>query len=197
MMPEPNALLDLPDCDIRYYPDFLSPGEADQIFTTLMSQTPWQQDDIRIFGKTYLQPRLTALYGNNGQPYAYSGITMYPHTFTPILDRIREALGPYTHEVFTSCLMNLYRDGNDSNGWHADNEKSLGTHPVIASVSLGEVRRFKLKHRHDSSLRAAVDLTHGSLLLMQGETQEKWLHEIPKTKRQVGPRINLTFRKIS
>ncbi len=196
MNPDARKLPSLPDCDIRLFEDFLSEEEASRMFEALLSQTPWQQDDIRIFGKTYAQPRLTALYGNNGQPYAYSGITMHPLPFTPLLERIREALTPYTPVEFTSCLLNLYRDGNDSNGWHADNEKSLGPKPVIASVSLGEVRRFKLKHRSNRALRASVDLSHGSLLLMQGDTQAKWLHEIPKTKRPVGPRINLTFRKI-
>ncbi len=197
MSPDTLELHELPDCDIRLYPDFLTAKQADLLFTSLMEETPWRQDDIRIFGKTYAQPRLTALYGHNGKPYTYSGITMHPLPFTPHLNRLREKLAEYTPTAFTSCLLNLYRDGNDSNGWHADNEKSLGSQPVIASVSLGVIRRFKLKHRYDTSLRTAVDLPHGSLLLMQGETQEKWLHEIPKTKRKVGPRINLTFRKIS
>lgn len=197
MSPNPYDLASLPDCDIRLYPDFLTAKEADLMFRTLLEDTPWRQDDIRIFGKTYAQPRLTALYGQNGKPYTYSGITMHPLPFTPLLNGLRKKIAAYTPTEFTSCLLNLYRDGRDSNGWHADDEKALGAKPVIASVSLGEVRRFKLKHRHDKSLRTGVDLPHGSLLLMQGDTQEKWLHEIPKTRRAVGPRINLTFRKIS
>jgi alkylated DNA repair dioxygenase AlkB len=189
-------LSSLPDCDIRLFPDFLSDQEATALFAALMQETPWQQDDIRVFGKTYTQPRLTALYGERGKPYTYSGITMNPHPFTPLLEKLQARLRGYTDETFTTCLLNLYRDGKDSNGWHADNEKSLGPEPVIASVSLGEVRRFKLKHRDRKDLRTAIDLPHGSLLLMQGKTQQKWLHEIPKTRRQVGPRINLTFRRI-
>ena len=189
-------LSSLPDSDIQLFPDFLPDQEATALFETLMQETPWRQDDIRIFGKTYAQPRLTALYGQYGKPYTYSGITMDPLPFTPLLEELQKRLRVHSNETFTTCLLNLYRDGNDSNGWHADNEKSLGPEPVIASISLGEVRRFKLRHREDKQWRAAIDLPHGSLLLMQGKTQQKWLHEIPKTRRQVGPRINLTFRRI-
>lgn len=196
MITDPSQLPHLPDCDIWYDPGFLSTEDAQAHFNTLLRQTPWRQDDIRIFGKVYAQPRLTALYGNNEKPYSYSGIRMEPLAFSPLLSRLKAAIERQTGATFTTCLLNLYRDGKDSNGWHADNEKELGKNPVIASLSLGATRVFKLKHRYDKQQKARLELTSGSLLLMQGPTQHFWLHEIPKTKREVGPRINLTFRKI-
>jgi alkylated DNA repair dioxygenase AlkB len=187
----------LPDSDISYYPDFLDPKEAGTLLHTLRKEVPWQQDDIRVFGKTYPQPRLTALYGNNGKPYAYSNITMIPSEFTEELLLVKkrvERLLPNTS--FTTCLLNLYRDGRDSNGWHADDESSLGRNPVIASVSLGQTRAFHFKHKKDPSLKHKMFLEHGSLLIMAGETQHHWLHQVPKTSRPVDERINLTFRVI-
>jgi alkylated DNA repair dioxygenase AlkB len=188
--------LNLPDCDIRYYPEFLSLEKATQYFKLFRETVPWQQDDIRVFGKVYPQPRLTALFGANGRPYTYSGITMQPHEFTKELIDLKRLIETQTNVSFTSCLLNLYRDGQDSNGWHADNEKELGTDPVIASISLGQERFFHLKHRQDRGLKLKLPLAHGSLLLMQGSTQHHWLHQIPKTTKPVAPRINLTFRVI-
>lgn len=188
--------LNLPDSDIRYFPDFLMAEKADFYFNRLKKDVPWQQDDIKVFGKIYPQPRLTALYGNNGKPYTYSNITMQPHDFTNILLEIKKKVETKTDVTFTTCLLNLYRHGKDSNGWHADNEKELGPNPVIASITLGQERYFHLKHRTDKNLRQKILLEHGSLLLMQGATQHHWLHQIPKTAKPVGKRINLTFRVI-
>ncbi|TLF43132.1 alpha-ketoglutarate-dependent dioxygenase AlkB family protein [Maribacter aurantiacus] len=197
-MPEnkENSQLDLPDCDIRYYPNFIPSKIADTYFKKLRSETPWQQDDIKVFGKFYAQPRLTALYGNNGRPYSYSNITMKPHRFSKVLLEIKSEIEKYVSPEFTTCLLNLYRDGKDSNGWHADNEKELGKNPVIASVSLGAERMFHLKHNIDPSAKHKMILEHGSLLVMQGETQHTWKHQIPKTAKPIGERINLTFRII-
>lgn len=186
----------LPDSDIRYYPEFLSGKPADELFGKLRISVPWRQDFITIFGKTYMQPRLTALYGTNGKSYTYSGITMEPHAFSPLLTALKRRVESCTATKFTTCLLNLYRDGRDSNGWHADDEKELGVNPVIASVSLGGVRSFCLKHRKNKTLTHKIELQHGSLLLMQGSTQHNWLHQVPKTTRAVGERINLTFRYI-
>jgi len=188
--------LPLPDSEIIYYPNFLNTTYASEVFKTLLKQTAWQQDDIKIFGKIYKQPRLTALYGDEGQSYSYSNITMYPEPMTPLLKEIKSKIELVTQTVFNTVLLNLYRDGNDSNGWHSDNEKELGKNPVIASVSLGAKRSFKLKHRGDKKLNYKIFLNHGSLLLMQGETQHHWLHELPKSKKITEPRINLTFRVI-
>jgi len=191
-----TGLIKLPDATLIFDPDFLPQDQADRFFAILKEKIPWRQDEIRIFGKTYLQPRLTALYGNNGNSYSYSGITMQPEPFTPELRTLKDRVEKYSGHVFTTCLLNLYRDGTDSNGWHADNEKELGANPVIASVSLGETRTFHLKHRSQKSLRYRIQLEHGSLLVMGGPMQHHWLHQVPKTRRTVTPRINLTFRNI-
>ncbi|QCX02270.1 alpha-ketoglutarate-dependent dioxygenase AlkB [Aggregatimonas sangjinii] len=191
-----GELLNLPDCEITYVPDFLSAESADAYFKEFRETVTWQQDDIKVFGKVYPQPRLTALYGNNEKPYSYSGIVMQPQRFTPSLIAIKNQIETKTQVEFTTCLLNLYRNGKDSNGWHADNEKELGENPVIASVTLGQERYFHLKHRSKKELKYKILLKHGSLLLMQGETQHHWLHQIPKTARPIGERINLTFRVI-
>ncbi len=195
LFPEKQSL-QLPDSDLIYFPNFLKFDVANTYFNTFKTTTPWQQDNIKVFGKVYPQPRLTALYGNNGKPYTYSNITMQPHPFTKALLAIKQKIEKETTAHFTSCLMNYYRDGNDSNGWHADNEKELGENPIIASITLGQERFFHLKHRKNKAMTYKLLLAHGSLLLMQGETQHHWLHQIPKTKKPIGERINLTFRVI-
>nr|WP_046759131.1 alpha-ketoglutarate-dependent dioxygenase AlkB [Kordia jejudonensis] len=188
--------LHLPDADISYYPDFINSTEADQIFDTLQKETPWQQDDIKVFGKVYAQPRLTALYGTNQKSYSYSNIKMTPHALTPTLLHLKNSVDTICNADFTTMLLNYYRDGKDSNGWHADNEKELGTNPIIASLSFGQERFFHLKHRTDKTLKHKLLLQHGSLLVMKGETQHKWLHQIPKTAKPIQGRINITFRII-
>lgn len=196
MNPSREDLENLPDATLRYQPGFLLPKEAESLFGEIKSQTPWRQDTIRLFGKTFQQPRLTALYGKNGQAYTYSGIRMEPLPFTPLLEDLLHRVSIAAGENFTTCLLNLYRDGSDSNGWHADDEPELGNNPVIASLSLGASRKFHLKHRRIKSQRVRMNLESGSLLLMAGTTQHHWLHQVPKTKRPVGPRINLTFRRL-
>lgn len=188
--------LPLDEADVIYYPEFMSPAEAAHLYEHLYKETPWQQDDIKVFNKVYAQPRLTALYASNEKPYSYSNITMYPAVFTKALSDLKKKVEAIAGVTFTTCLMNLYRDGQDSNGWHADNEKELGTNPIIASVSLGAPRNFKLRKKGDHSQKAAIILEPGSLLLMQGKTQHTWQHQIPKTAKTIGPRINLTFRII-
>lgn len=184
---------DLRDAHVTYTPGFLPQDEADRFFRLLLSETPWQQDPITLFGQTHLQPRLTALYGNEGKPYGYSGIMMQPHRWTPALMHLKELVEAETQTVFTTVLLNLYRDGRDSNGWHADDEKELGREPVIASLSLGAQRLFHLRH-NDKAQTLKIALEPGSLLVMKGSTQHFWKHQIPKTAKPVGPRINLTFR---
>lgn len=188
--------LHLPDSDIIYYPNFLTTIEADHYLKALKETTPWQQDDITVFGKTYPQPRLTALFGENRKPYSYSNITMHPHALTAELLELRNKLQREIGIHFTSCLLNLYRNGKDSNGWHADDEKALGKNPAIASISLGQERYFHLKHKFKKDLKQKLLLEHGSLLLMKGETQHCWYHQIPKTARPIQERINITFRVI-
>ena len=189
-------ILDLPDAEIMYYPQFFDKEEVDQIFMQLMQEIPWQQDDIRVYGKIHPQPRLTALFGNEGKPYSYSNITMQPHPWNLLLQQLKTQIEAVAQTNFTTVLLNQYRDGKDSNGWHADNEKELGINPVIASISFGAERTFHLKHNTRADLKKSIVLQHGSLLLMKGTTQHFWKHQIPKTAKPIGPRINGTFRVI-
>lgn len=188
--------LDLKDANVRYYPNFFDTPNANRYFKNLLKHIKWQQDYITLYGKTHKQPRLTAFYANNKNSYKYSNITMQPHIFNGDLLDIKSQVEATVNTKFTSCLANLYRDGNDSNGWHADNEKALGKNPVIASLSFGAERFFHLKHKTNKTLKTKFILEHGSLLIMQGETQTHWLHQIPKTKKKIESRINLTFRII-
>jgi len=186
----------LPDADIQLYPNFLTPKFALNLFEVFKNKIPWRHDPVKVFGKTYMQPRLTSLHGTTKQSYGYSNLRMYPEPMTPEMLDLMTRIKPLNSTSFNIVLLNMYRDGNDSNGWHADNEKELGQNPVIASISLGASRIFKLKHRHDKNLTHQMLLENGSLLMMSGQTQHHWLHHIPKTKKQIGPRINLTFRKV-
>jgi len=186
----------LPNAELIYIPQFFTKQESDIYFKAIETETNWQHNDITVFGKTYKQPRLTALFGDSNQTYGYSNIIMHPEPFTPTLQNIKGKVERYADFMFNTLLINLYRNGNDSNGWHADNEKELGKNPVIASVSFGEARPFHFKHRTLQDQRHKLSLEHGSLLLMKGEMQHHWLHQIAKTKKDIKPRINLTFRKL-
>ncbi|MGM0390500.1 MAG: alpha-ketoglutarate-dependent dioxygenase AlkB family protein [Bacteroidota bacterium] len=186
----------LPDSNITYYSDFLNPKSADRYFQIFLKELNWKHHDITIFGKKIPQPRLTALYAVNHLPYSYSNLTLIPEKFTPELLEIQQKLKVQTGKDFTHCLANFYRGGSDSMGWHSDDEKVLGKDPVIASVSLGGVRNFQLKHKKIKDQKFKLDLEHGSLLLMAGSTQHYWKHQLPKSKKQMDPRINLTFRII-
>ncbi|CAN1554242.1 AlkB Alkylated DNA repair protein [Flavobacteriaceae bacterium] len=186
----------VPDAEIIYYPNFFDTVESDLLFQELLLTIPWQQDDIKVFGKVHAQPRLTALFGNEGKSYSYSNIKMQPHSWNPILQNLKLKAEAVSETEFTTVLLNLYRDGKDSNGWHADNEKELGTNSVIASMSFGAERYFHLQHNNDKNLKLKILLKHGSLLIMKGTTQHFWKHQIPKTAKPIGSRINLTFRSI-
>ena len=188
--------LNLPDAEIIYYPNFFDKKEADTLFEQLTNDIPWQQDNIRVFGKIHPQPRLTALFGNEGKPYSYSNIKMQPHPWNLLLKKIKSNVESVIDTNFTTVLLNYYRDGKDSNGWHADNEKELGINPVIASISFGAERVFQLKHNSDKDQKKSIILEHGSLLVMRGTTQHFWKHQIPKTSKPTDSRINLTFRSI-
>ncbi|MGI0488051.1 alpha-ketoglutarate-dependent dioxygenase AlkB family protein [Pantanalinema rosaneae CENA516] len=186
--------LQLPDADIQFYPTLLDQVYSNRAFTELTQTIDWRQDRITIYGRSVLQPRLTAWYGDPGKVYTYSGITMVPSPWTDLLLNLKAIVESVTDVRFNSVLLNLYRDGNDSMGWHSDDEPELGKNPVIGSLSLGGTRRFLLRHRSQKTWKHQLELTSGSFLLMQGTTQQYWQHHIPKTKRPVPPRINLTFR---
>ncbi|WP_422107755.1 alpha-ketoglutarate-dependent dioxygenase AlkB family protein [Winogradskyella sp.] len=186
----------LPNAELIYIPNFFNKQQSDGFFKTINTQTDWQHNTITVFGKTYKEPRLTALFGSTGQPYGYSNLVIYPKSFTPVLQSIKKEVEKVSEAKFNTLLINLYRNGNDSNGWHADNEKELGKNPIIASVSFGQIRPFHFKHRTLKDHRYKLNLGHGSLLLMKGEMQHYWLHQIAKTKKNIEPRINLTFRNL-
>jgi alkylated DNA repair dioxygenase AlkB len=187
--------LSLPDAKLDFIEQFYTPDASDRLFTELLEGVAWQQENIRLYGKTHLVPRLTAWYGDAGCCYAYSGLRHAPIPWIPVLLVIRNRIKRITGVHFNSVLLNLYRDGRDSMGWHNDAERELGENPVIASVSFGGSRRFLLRHNNGTH-KGAVTLTHGSLLLMGGTTQHYWQHRVPKTRQTVSPRINLTFRVI-
>lgn len=196
LFPKETIVLPLPDAVFEFYPNFFNKEEADMLFDKLINETPWQQDDITIFGKKIAQPRLTCLFGNEGKPYSYSGITMQPHPWNPTLIFIKERIEQISNLHFTTVLANLYRNEKDSNGWHADNEKELGRNPIIASVSFGEERKFQLKHNINSNAKMTLNLNHGSLLLMKEGSQVHYKHQIPKASQSKKARVNLTFRMI-
>ena len=170
--------------------------EADALLTELESGIAWGQEHLTIYGKKIPFPRKTAWYGDPGCEYSYSGLTMTPHPWTPALLGIKERVEAEAETRFNSVLLNLYRDGSDSMSWHSDDEPELGQDPIIASVTFGATRSFQLRYRPNPAYRAQADLTHGSLLIMSGPMQHCWQHQIPKTKKPLGPRINLTFRTI-
>lgn len=196
LFPKEKITLQLPDAHFEYFPNFLPAEKANEFFKQLLENTPWQQDTITVYGKNHLQPRLTALYGNEGKPYKYSNIIMNPHPWNPILIHLKEQVEEQAKHSFTTVLLNLYRNEKDSNGWHADNEKELGRNPIIASLSLGEERSFQLKHNTIKEAKQNLILKHGSLLLMKEGSQTHYKHQIPKSSSPKKNRINLTFRAI-
>jgi len=172
-------------------------GDDKQLLERLIRETNWRQDRITLWGKSYLQPRLLAWYGDSDAEYSYSGITLVAEPWSDLLLSIKSKVETLSGSTFNSVLVNYYRDHRDSMGFHADDEPELGENPVIASVSFGEERRFVLKHKRRKDLdRLVLPLPSSSLLLMAGETQKNWKHGIPKETRPRGPRINLTFRTI-
>ena len=193
-----NGRLVLPDGDLTYLPEFFSAPVGDRLLSNLSATVRWTQPRITIFGRQVDSPRLAAWYGDRESVYRYSGLANQPLPWFPELLEIRHCVQQYVEVRFDGVLLNFYRTGQDSMGWHSDDEKELGENPVIASVSLGASRRFLLRHRRCSDLPVhEVNLEHGSLLLMQGTTQKNWRHSVPRMRNQDSPRLNLTFRRIN
>lgn len=192
--PEPQRI-DLADADLRLWPRAFAPDDADALLQRLRSGIDWQSEEILIFGERRRVPRLVAWHGDPGTAYTYSGTVHEPQPWTEALSDVRARVECLTGCRFNSVLLNLYRDGRDCMGWHADDERELGRDPVIASVSLGATRRFRLRRRGGKT-STSIDLAHGDLLLMAGATQQHYLHALPKTARPVGERVNLTFRRV-
>ena len=193
-MTAPLQPLALEDAEVALAQGWLAPAAADALLGALRAQVPWEVHRIRLFGREHASPRLSCWIGDPEAVYRYSGTVFVPHAWPPVLDALRRALQDDLGSPFNSVLANRYRDGRDAMGWHSDNEPELGPAPVIASVSLGATRRFLLRHRVRRDQRCALELPHGSLLVMRGGTQRHWQHALPRTARPVGERINLTFR---
>lgn len=192
-----NRLQSLPmeDADVSFMEGFYSAEVASRYFECLLAESNWRQETLRLWGKSIEQPRLSAWYGDADNAYSYSGIRLHPQPWTPLLLKIKQDIEAATGDHFNSVLLNLYRNEQDSVSWHSDDEAELGLRPVIASLSLGETRRFKFRHKASGRLMS-VPLSHGCLLRMAGETQHGWKHAVPKEKLPKGSRINLTFRHI-
>jgi len=188
------TIIPIEDGELSWLPQLPMPISNAEIVVRLLDETPWRADTVVVYGKRYLQPRLTAWYGEAS--YTYSGLTLQPLPLTPLLEQLRAAVEQATGRRYNSVLLNYYRDGADSMGMHSDDEPELGPRPVIASLSYGATRTFILRHKR-SKRTVKLDLTDGSLLLMAGALQANWLHGINKTARLVGPRLNLTFRFVN
>ncbi len=191
------------DCEVTkitngeyiYVPSFFDKSISDYYYHKLFNEINWKQEEMTIYGKSVKLPRLTAWYGDNDKPYSFSGITLNPNPWTSELIEIKKAIELKWNVVFNSVLLNLCRDGKDSISWHSDAEKELGVNPIIASVNFGATRKFQLRHC-SSKEKIELELRHGTLLIMQGELQHYWQHQVPKTSKEIGKRINLTFRVI-
>jgi alkylated DNA repair dioxygenase AlkB len=187
--------LALPDAELTLWRRFDPGCDAAAMMQRLIETCDWRQERITVYGKPYLQPRLSAWYGDHA--YRYSGIRLAPGPWTPPLLRLRQRVEALTGYRFNSVLLNLYRDGNDAMGMHSDDERELGPRPAIASLSFGATRDFVMRHRYRKDIETLkLPLASGSLLLMGGETQKFWRHGINRTRRPCGARLNLTFRRV-
>jgi alkylated DNA repair dioxygenase AlkB len=190
----------LAGADLLYDPRWLPAAAADKLFATLRDPVQagidWEVHRLKLFGREVESPRLSRWIGDPGTSYRYSGVRFEPSSWPRALSVVRKAVNAAAGEEFNSVLANLYRDGNDTMGWHSDNEPELGAQPIIASLSLGAERKFVLKSRVAGGDKLELQLPHGSLLVMRGDTQRNYRHSLPRTKKASGERINLTFRRI-
>ncbi|HTK22300.1 MAG TPA: alpha-ketoglutarate-dependent dioxygenase AlkB [Mucilaginibacter sp.] len=186
----------LPADLLEYHAGFFNVDESQTFLDTFINTIPWIQEDIVMYGKLLKTPRLTAWYGDKNKDYIYSGTKHYPNPWTKELLQIKERIEPIAGVKFNSVLLNYYRDANDSVAWHSDDEYELGVNPIIASVSFGQVRRFDIRHKHDRDQKYSIYLEDGSLLIMKGNLQHNWVHQIPKSTKALKARVNLTFRVI-
>ena len=196
MLFPPDPRIKLPDAELRLHPNWLAESEADALLEALCEQIAWEIHRITIFGKEHDSPRLSCWIGDPGASYVYSRVRFEPRPWPPALAAVRARVDQASGVAMNSVLANLYRDGQDAMGWHSDDEPELGARPMISSLSLGGTRRFRFRHRRDHSRTFALELAHGSLLLMSGDTQAHWQHALPRTAKPVAPRLNLTFRQI-
>jgi len=187
----------MPDADVSILHNLDTSLPYETILRKLIDETIWRQESVRIYGKEYQQPRLVALYGDPGKKYDYSGIALTPLPWNNLLIDLKRRIEEYTQQLFNAVFLNLYRDHNDSMGFHSDDERELGKNPIIASVTFGATRTFILKHKFRKEIPLVkVPLEAGTVLLMKGATQHNWKHGINKQTTPCGPRVNLTFRTL-
>lgn len=192
-----DVRLPIDDAHIELFEEFDCGADASTTMANLIGSVDWREEAITLFGKTYLQPRLFAWYGDEHASYQYSGITLSPLAWTDELSNIKKRVSAHCEAEFNSVLLNYYRDHCDSMGMHADDEQELGREPIIASLSFGTTRTLKLKHKYRKDLKPLkIPLSDSTLLVMRGQTQQHWKHGIDKLSRPCGPRLNLTFRQI-
>jgi alkylated DNA repair dioxygenase AlkB len=182
--------------DARYAPAFHEPASADDQMARLTRDIDWQQHHLRLFGRDVPAPRLSCWMGDADAVYTYSRTRFEPQPWTPVVATLRDDLCDRLGVRFNSVLANLYRDGRDSMGWHSDDEPELGPQPLIASLSFGAARTFRLRARATRETALSIELAHGSLLVMGGDTQALYQHALPQRARVSGARINLTFRLV-
>lgn len=192
----PATALDIPinDGELTLFDQVLPPSKSLSVMEHLQAEIDWQTEELVIFGRQMRMPRQTAWYGDAA--YTYSGLRHEPRAWPPLLAELRRRVEQTTKARFNTVLLNHYRDGSDGMGWHSDDEPELGDNPVIASLNFGATRRFRFRKKKNTSQTLSLDLKDASLLLMSGAIQHHWQHALPKTKKRVGPRINLTFRNI-
>lgn len=181
------------DGSALYVPGFLDPDAADTLFMDLRDHVEWESTELVMFGRRVPEPRQSSWHADDDITYTYSGVTRRPQPWPDSLLQLRHACQQHTGSLFNSALLNHYRNGDDHLGWHSDNELCNGPEPVIASISLGATRRFDMRHV-ESKETVSVELTHGSLLVMSGLSQQKWVHRVARTTKVGAARINITFR---
>ena len=181
--------------EVIYEGSIFNRKQITSYYQNLLHQIPWQNDEAIIFGKHHITKRKVAWYGDKAYSYTYSGVTKQAHLWTPELLQLKQKVEEISSTTYNSCLLNLYHDGTEGMGWHSDAEKTLLENGTIASITFGAERKFSFKHKVTRQ-RVDILLENGSLLLMKGTTQKKWLHRLPPTKKVFSPRINLTFRTV-
>lgn len=194
--PEVGQTPGLPEELVEYHPGLFTDQESQLLLHKFILQSPWQQKVVKMYEKEVITPRLTAWYADK-ETFDYTSLRRSaPNSWTPELMLIKAKVEQIANVKFNSVLLNYYRDGNDSVAWHSDNEKALGTHPVIASVSFGQVRTFDIRRKNDHSDKYSIRLESGALMLMKGNLQQEWEHRVPKSSKQMKARVNLTFRTV-
>ncbi len=181
--------------EVNYYGKIFEEETANQYFNLLFEKAAWQNDEVKIFGKTHITKRKMAWYSAVNQSYSYSNTTKVGKIFFEELITIKQKIELITNEKFNACLLNLYHNGTEGMGWHSDDEKEIEPNSAIASISFGAERYFNFKHK-TSKETLKFNLENGSLFVMKGETQKNWLHSLTKALKITAPRINLTFRKM-